>query len=142
MRKADSGLKMVVPDALLLPVAESLAPAKQTLLFSGRPLSDDEQLGAVRRARRGRPHSRPKSGRGRDCAEFGQRPARARLHGSAPQPAARPTPGAVQVGVRHDEQIQLAFESPCTPETLRKIRDPAPPKKGKGKAGGGKKKTK
>jgi hypothetical protein len=48
-----------------------------------------------------------------------------------------------QCGVKHDERLFLEFESPCTPDTLRRVRGFGLPVKGKGgPAGAGKAKKK
>ena len=44
------------------------------------------------------------------------------------------------LGVRTDDAIELEFESPVTPTELTIVRSPAPEKKSKKDAGGGKKK--
>eukprot|EP00967_Tisochrysis_lutea_P128093 scaffold218685_cov30-Tisochrysis_lutea.AAC.2 len=48
VRKADNGLKCLVQDSALVPIAEALAASKQKLYYGGRELKDEDLLVEVR----------------------------------------------------------------------------------------------
>lgn len=147
VRQADTGLKCCVQDGCVAALAEALPPAKQRLYYGGRLLQDDQLLEAVRLAQctccsrtlpTARAAERPHVGIASLPAVYSSN--LVLTHPWPPLSRGRLSmlslilgaPTLAQCGVRHDERLFLEFESPCIPDSLRRVRDLGLPAKGKG----------